>query len=687
MMGSFRGLLLLLAAVHLLQLSPTQAKAFLPGQEKRPSGKRSYRLVFKGNENYSSWSLKKIIADELHDFETLGFRKTDIDDAAFTIARAYRKEGYPFASVDYALEEEKEVLVATFFIHEGARTFLEKVVLEGAQSFPEETLLRFFSGSASGLFGTGKVLFVRSEIESGAASLEDFYFNEGFLNVQVENPEIQISEDHTRARVKVRIQEGPRYSIREIRMGEEAAYREEILELARPFLDNPYTPYHRQNLQNRVHELLLEKGHLYGEVLVTPESGEPKERICLKVEVTPGSRYVIEVLRIEGNEKASSSFIEGRVGIHPGEIYSSKKVQKAHFNLFKTGLFSEISIQPEPAGKDSIVLVIRVKERESIEVIPFIGYGSYERVRGGISVTENNLFGTGRKGNITLKVSFKGEEARAGLVDPWLLGRSIQGNLTAFYHRREEPSFKWKEGGLKPGISKEILPHLSGSLTYGYTASKTYDVEADVEQTLIDSVRISSLTLQGRYERRNNFLEPTKGYFAEIQLEWAGDALGSDISFLRGEGALGYYLTPFWGVTLALSARTGVIRPMGDTEVIPLQKRFFSGGDTTVRSFKESELGPKDSFGDPFGGEAYSTFNGEMRIPIWNDLQGAIFYDTGNLLEKASQYSLRDMRSAVGFGFRYKLPIGPVRFDWGFNPNPREEEDSWNVFLSVGYPF
>jgi outer membrane translocation and assembly module TamA len=142
---------------------------------------------------------------------------------------------------------------------------------------------------------------------------------------------------------------------------------------------------------------------------------------------------------------------------------------------------------------------------------------------------------------------------------------------------------------------------------------------------------------------------------------------------------------------LEFGARTGMIRPLngstGDVEAIPIDERFFNGGSNTVRSFGERELGPHDRHGFPIGGEFYTIFNVEYTFPIFGELQGAVFVDAGNLLPDADNPSFSDMRYAVGAGLRYKLPIGPIRLDYGVNPDPRKDENIGALHFSFGFAF
>ena len=132
----------------------------------------------------------------------------------------------------------------------------------------------------------------------------------------------------------------------------------------------------------------------------------------------------------------------------------------------------------------------------------------------------------------------------------------------------------------------------------------------------------------------------------------------------------------------------GVIAPAFDDTTIPLQERFFAGGENSVRSFRESRLGPSDADGEPLGGEAFSTLSLEWRHELGGAFQSALFADAGYVEAQAEDlFALDDVRTGVGVGLRYLLPIGPLRLDAAFNPDRRAGEAEWVVHFAIGMPF
>jgi len=227
-------------------------------------------------------------------------------------------------------------------------------------------------------------------------------------------------------------------------------------------------------------------------------------------------------------------------------------------------------------------------------------------------------------------------------------------------------------------------------VSYRFGLNKLDDVDiSDPEvQEILDDVDIASVAAGLGYDTRSDVFVPDQGTLASIAAEWAARMLGSQVDFLKVTGSV----AGFWGIwsggVLAAGFRTGLIAPLGTTDEIPIQVRFFNGGDDTVRSFAEDELGPKDSTGAPIGGEAATTLSLELRQRLRGNLEGALFYDVGNVETDWRDYlDFRDLRTGLGVGLRYLLPIGHLRIDVARNPSPRDEEDDWVLHFAVGMAF
>ena len=200
---------------------------------------------------------------------------------------------------------------------------------------------------------------------------------------------------------------------------------------------------------------------------------------------------------------------------------------------------------------------------------------------------------------------------------------------------------------------------------------------------------ISSLIGGNTWEKVDSQVDPQKGWRILQNVEWASIGLGSEVDYFKltidGRG----YLPTFDYGVLAAKLKWGGIEPLESTGVVPIFKRFFSGGTDSVRGYPYQRLGPLDSYGNPVGGMELLEGSLEWRFPIRKPFEGVIFFDFGNVAPTLDRFSWNDTRYTAGAGFRYLTPIGPLRFDVGYELNPPEQNffTPYQFHFSIGQAF
>jgi outer membrane protein assembly complex protein YaeT len=680
-----------------------------PSTEKQ----KPYKIVFQGNEALSATTLRKAAINELTAFDQLGQRRSDVDDAAFQMELAYRKDGYTFATVDYQIEQIEEALVVTFTIHEGPRVILKKIEITGNAAFNIQKLLPFFEGEKTGLFGRGQLLFNKSDIQSALSQIQDFYISQGYRDVMVDEPHFSFSDDRTEATVTVHLEEGIRYVIHDILFRGEiiAKAQDSLKKLRQELIDRPYFRRRQLTLQSRLVEIYGNLGYPEAVVDVQEQQEAEPGRVVLTAEITQGPRVTVSDILIRGNEKTTENFIRSRLLIKSGDRFDLELQQKSFRNLYKTGLFSKVDLHLEnQVGTDKWPLVVEVEEAPAKELYFEPGWGSYENLRLKAGFREKNLFGTGRIFGLEATASIKAQSMVVSLSDPWFLNTDIKADLPVYYSRREEPSFTRYDLGGSLLFSKKLTAYLSTSGGYGFRKTDVSNIDPDIAgEDAPTNYDYASVKLQTTYDSRNDLFFPSRGQSSFISGEYADSFLGSEITLTRLTGGIRYFIPLTQTTVLGMRYRTGLVIPGPDDFNLPISERFFNGGENTVRSFKQSELGPKDEDGNSVGGLAFNAFNLELRQRLIGNLSGSLFFDCGNvspnqtpdesgnppydsqsevLSDTFNQY-FKDLRYGIGVGLQYLLPVGPARVDFAVNPDRDTEmnEDLYVFHFSVGMAF
>jgi outer membrane protein assembly factor BamA len=320
------------------------------------------------------------------------------------------------------------------------------------------------------------------------------------------------------------------------------------------------------------------------------------------------------------------------------------------------------------------------------------------------------MFGTGRSWRIDGLVSIKGESITIGFTDPWLLQTDITMNIPLVYERREEPSYTSQETSFAVLLSKKINRNLT--LTNGYQYKKTQLLDLTDDDTLPTGegdYNKGTIGIQTIWDTRDDIFYPAAGFRLASGFDISLPAIGSDLEYGRITLGGRYFIKLPQEVILGLRATTGLIVPIRDQASIPISERFFNGGDSTVRSYKHSELGPKDEKNEPLGGLGYNVFSVELRKRFYRNSAVTLYVDAGNVSPNRSllqkdyiQYTSRselmddtlndffsEFKYGIGVGYQYLLPVGPLRLDIAYNPDPVEvwNEDDWVFHFSFGMAF
>ncbi|MBI1852885.1 MAG: outer membrane protein assembly factor BamA [Planctomycetes bacterium] len=649
-----------------------------------PSG-APYELIVTGNHELSRSEVIELVRANLEDFAREDFREAHLDDAAYDLAKQYRTRGFAFVDIRYHVESREGVVVATLEIQEGPRVRLADVVLDGNAFLETDRLRENFRRST--------VLraepFDRDTVDAELDSMLDEYRDEGFPDAAAEI-EYQFSDDRTSVIARVTIREGGQQRVRDVSFaGVEDVSVSILQEAVKGFLDGPFSRAQLFRMRSVILDEYAIRGHPFVELsedsFVDPLTG----LASVLFRVREGPRSKVREVRIEGNEITSADVVRSRLRLAPGDDFDQSKIRESQERLFATGLFETARLdvtRADPAG-DAVDVTAKLRERSPLFTDFRLGYGSFEKARFGTTVGTINLFGTGRRVDVGGRVSSKNVRGEATYTDPFVFGSDTQLEVKSFDERRDEPSFSVARVGGTITLSRPLFEFVRGNFGYSFINSNAFDLQPDIPEDEGPRVDVAGFKWGVTREARDNPANPTSGSYLQFEHETSAFALGADVNFYRLTiaGSTYHELRP--ETVLGAGVRGGIIAPFGATKQIPIQERFFNGGEASVRSFKESELGPRGTDGHPLGGEGSTTASVELRQAIVDPLQIALFVDAGNVSSRAEQFILRGFRFAVGTGIRFVTPVGPLRVDVGLNPNPRSGEDTYAIHFSVGYAF
>src|SRR6476646_6966488 len=689
-------------------------RAVVKEQEKR--ARRASIIEFRGEQAFKGKDLRVALKEEITTVEDFGLSPARADDLAFFLEVFYRKHGYAKVDVHYVIESGDRLRLD---INEGPRFLLSQVIFDGNAHEPADKLFEYMVGPTRERYSRleKRLPFVAADLEEGTHLVQRFYVAQGFLNAVVDPPLDKFQTGSSDVVVAVPINEGRQYFFGSITFSGQTVYGSEALRgQISDLLQRPYTDLRVEDIPRRLEAYFKARG--YYDVKVVAE-GTPdvavNGRVPVHVVVSPGPVYHFDGVSVTGLRRLHPGFVTKRFTRLRGKTYSPDVVDERFRTLMQTGQFNLLQIKPVPVDGHLLRLDISAEEAKSKEFGFWGGFDTYEGALAGVQVGDRDLFGTGRAGSATIEVSQRSYRGEILYQDPFFLDTDFVFTARGFALTFDYDGYTKFELGSRFELSRKITKNDEISLFFSPRHVQITDSEIRPSFLLgPDEYQVNTIGLTNTLDLRESPYVNPRGFLIGNTLDLASSALGSDIEYVRGTMRVGYYLpfgpkpltpgvvedqppgTPlqrfFRQSSIAFGARAGIIHSLtnsgsDEATAIPIDKRFFIGGATTVRSFGERDLGPHDNHGHPVGGEFFTVFNVEYTFPIFGELQGAIFTDAGNLLQTSEDIGLRDMRYAIGAGLRYKLPVGPIRLDYGINPDPHEDEDFGAFHFSFGFAF
>jgi outer membrane protein insertion porin family len=636
-------------------------------------------LHFDGNRHLWDYTL----ANAISDFGVRAVTSGSADDAAWSLTRYYQERGFPYAEVRSRLRERDDgTPVVHFDVYEGPRPPVTSIHFAGNREVSDERLRK-----SVGLFEHrwyAPSWLNEARLDEDVDRLENVYRTRGYLDAHVQ-PLVTFRGVHPEAHILWRVSEGAHYTVAAITVtGNTILPARDIIAAAGVTLGADFYDRRLVEVREAVERLYQDGGHAFAKADASADIDRAAARVTIKINVDEGLPWRFGNIFVRGNVRTKTYIITREFDLSKGDPYAAKKVRDAERKLYELGLFDRISIERTPSeeGDRFADLTVNVRERQAGTVRVGGGWGSYDGPRVQLGASYLNLFGRGIQADGRILASLRGYQANVGLRDPFVLGTPLRFDLDLYYEDRDVRVFDIERRGGTAFLSYPAFPELIGGLRVSAGVRIENSIVTDTTGTAVaeDTLNLVSTIARIALDRRDDPIEPTYGSYHEISYEEAGVLELGEAEFSKLTATAAYFFTPIERLTIATAIRGGIIYDHHG-HPIPIQERFFLGGDTSLRGFEQNEVG------DPDGGSIFVLGSIEPRFTIVGPLAVAVFVDAGNVFQHYATVRLEDLRVTPGAGLRLKTPIGPLRLDVGVKADRRSGEDWGEVHFAVGQPF
>ena len=685
-------------------------------------------IEYKGNSEIDDDELSELTKIKV--FEIIDYGK--ITRGVSDIQKAYEEKGYFLAKVDYKVEpDERGGVKVIFNVEENDQVLVKRVSFIGNEKVPSSEIkgrmLTQEGGFFSGLSGSGT--YKQDAFEQDIQLISFLYFNQGYVKAKVSRPEVTVTPDKKGIYISIRVEEGEQYSTGEVSFSGDLLFSTEELSETASIDESDTFVYEKVQADIRAFTAKYgDLGYAYTNVIPRTFIRDEEKKVDIVFDFDKGKKVYFGTINVVGNSRTRDKVVRRELRIGEGELYNETRKRESVDNIRRLGFFEQVQFNSKtPQGRDDLMDIdIVVKERNTGSFQLGAGYSSFSGVIFNAQLNQQNFLGKGQNVGLQIDYSEIQKRYRLNFTEPyfydtlWTVGFDIYRNESnipnLFREKVEGGAFRLGH----PIFSRYFYGFLRYKLDNTELDMRTGPNATDVLKPETAEGITSSVTASVEYDKRNDRFAPSKGIHASASYEIAG--LGGGLNYRKADAFFRWYYNIFWNLVLRTNFSYGIIEAPKGREV-PFTKRYRLGGPFNLRGFDFSDIGRRQRSavhedwlnGAPFdpdnnievgndnpvsleeakrranvviGGSQQALAMFELEFPLVKEagIRGVAFYDMGmadnNIVDTR-------FREDFGFGVRWFSPIGPLRFEWGFPIDRRNElqEEGSEFHFAIGAPF
>ena len=609
-------------------------------------------------------------------------------------------------------------------VKEGDRAKIRQVNIIGNETFDDEEIRSDFTLDTANWLSWIRQddRYAKEALEGDLEILRSHYMDRGYADFKIESTQVAISPNKKDIFVTINIDEGDLYTISEVKLVGEMVVNEAYLR--RLILAQPGSIFN-QNLLTQTSDLMAfrlgEEGYANAEIEPVPELDREKKEVAVTFYVNPQNRVYVRRINFGGVDQVDDEVLRREMRQMEGAYLSNSLVDRSKIRLQRLPYVEKVEVNNAPvAGSPDLVDVdFDIEYRMPGQFSGGVGYSESQKIMLNGSIVHTNFLGTGNRVALQLNSGRFQKLYSLSHSDPYRtmdgVRRTVSVNyrdITQFTSAASDFSTTSAGGTVDYGYPISEYQTLSFGLTYQHSellsstnsTQQAQDWVANNGNPFIENIGNGAvffgtefdtfeLIAGWTYDSRNRAIFANRGTRQQLFLSYAMP--GSDVEFYQARYSFTKYV-PLWSNkwTLRLNSEIGIGEALGETTALPPYKQFYGGGPQSVRGFKESYLGPRDSFGRPYGGNVLVAGQAELILPLpekWSSqARASLFYDIGNVFNTGEvqftdklgaplEYKpdLKELRASVGIGVQWLAPLGLFRFSYAYPLNAYDGNDRY----------
>jgi outer membrane protein insertion porin family len=653
------------------------------------------------------------------------FDRAVLDNVEMFLREQYYDRGkYGVDIQTNVLERPNNTVRVTIDVKEGDRAKIRQVNIVGNEVFGEDEIRSGFTLDTANWLSWIRQddRYAKEALEGDLEILRSYYMDRGYADFRVESTQVAISPNKKDIFVTINVREGDVYKISDVKLVGDLVVSEVFLRSQ--ILAQPGSVFNQALLTitaDRMQFLFGAEGYANAEIEPVPELDHEKKEAAVTFYINPQSRVYVRNISFNGVSQVEDEVLRREMRQMEGSYLSNSLMDRSKILLQRLPYIEpgvDYRTMPVPGSPDLVDVDVDLQYRMPGQFSGGLGYSESQKLLLNGSIVHTNFLGTGNRIALELNSGKFQKLYSVSHTDPY---RTINGvhrtlsvnyrDITQFTSAASDFSTTSAGATVDYGYPITDFQRLSFGLTYQHSemvsstnsTQQAQDWVANNGNPFIEDIGNGVVffgtefdtveaILGWSYDSRNRSLFATRGTRQQFFLSLA--VPGSDVEYYQARFNYTQYfpITPRWVVRL--NAEFGISEALGDTTAAPPYKQFYGGGPQSVRGFKESYLGPRDSFGRPYGGNVLAAGQLELIIPLpdkfASQARASLFYDVGNVFNTGEvdftdklgapiEYKpdFDELRASVGIGVQWLAPLGLFRFSYAYPLNEYKGNDRY----------
>lgn len=670
---------------------------------------------FEGNDDIEDEALQEAL-DSVGISKGRIFDEQKLKKLELELQEVYYAQGKYAARIEASWRQLDDDRVAVdIVISEGISAKIKSINISGNQRFSDQDLLEVFSLETTddGWFASDD--YSSSQLNSDLEALRSFYEDRGYVQYELSSQQVTISPDRKDISISIGIREGEQFTISSIDIAGELVVSEAELRALISFREGEI--FSRKEI-NRVilsmQKLLAEDGYAYADVKIVPEVDAENNSVGLQFLVVPGKKMRVRYINFRGNDKTKDEVLRREMRQFEGEMYRQSKIDRSRVRLQRLNYIGTVDVARKrvEGTEDMVDIDVTVTERFSGNLSVGLGFSQVQGLLLNLGFSHENILGTGNEIQLTFDNSRALRRYAFRYLNPYYTpdgisrgfnfiyteADSAENNTSNFLLDRIElaidygiPLSEFNRLRLDVGLARNELLTTPGSSDEVFDFIRDNNEElADLPNSEIDGDRYDTLftTAALSKDTRNRRIFADTGQLNSIQIEMHTGDLDFYKTRYRHQSAYPLSETFTFNFTGRLGYGDGVSR----TTDLPPYEKFTAGGVRTVRGYEFNSLGPRDSNGDPRGGNLQVITSAEVLFPIEgigsaDTVRFGVYFDAGNVFDDTRDFETSELRQSIGVSAKWFSVIGPIEFSYAFPLNDEPGDDVQEFQFSLGATF